>query len=131
MQIPIENVSLSQATAAERHLGDNGIDAAQSPRPPARQVIHGVEANVQPLGREVNGQDVDCLAPVRRLPASTAVGRIPLADCLDTANVWEAGYISLCLPPVLPHDAVLAVRAHQILERPAGVVVTRIVSDFR
>ncbi len=88
----------SEPARTNRHLLDIGVDAAQLHGPAARQVVHGREGDVEAGSGVVDSQHVDRLAVVRRAPARAAVGRVPPADRLGAADVWEALYVLLDVP---------------------------------
>jgi hypothetical protein len=118
-----------QTAVAEGNLLDSGLDATQLDGAAVGQIVHGGEANVEASPRVVNSQDVDRLAVVRGRPACAAVGRVPAADGLRTADVWELVALLARLVPRL----VLLKRTHSCdiaLDVPVPQRVSHIVLDM-
>lgn len=63
--------------------------------------VHRRECNVQTTSSMINGEDIDGVASVGRLPTGSTVGRVPAGDGRGASNVREAPDCSLCLPAVL------------------------------
>lgn len=57
----------------------------------------------------INRENINALSLVGKLPASTAVGRVPTRDGLGTADVRELGNLALSLPLVFCDETVFAV----------------------
>ena len=120
----------SQTTHGQRNLGHLGINTAELGCLSVGQVVHGVEAHVEPAAGVVDGENVDRLAVVRGRPARAAVGRVPAGHLIASSYVGEVAHVTLHLPVVLGHDAVSAVRARNKCEAAAGLVVSDIVRDW-
>jgi len=98
MQTPNLDSQLSEAALAERDLHDISLNAAQLHGPAIGEVVHGSLGDVEAIRGVVNCQNVDRPALECRLPACAAVGRVPAANGLSTADVWEALDIALDVP---------------------------------
>jgi hypothetical protein len=58
--------SFLQPAVADWHLGHGGINTTEGGSLAVGKVVHGVQSNVQPSSRVIDGEDVDRLAVVRR-----------------------------------------------------------------
>jgi hypothetical protein len=87
-----------QTTDAELLPPDNGVNLAQVGAVAARQVVEGIEANVEARRRAVKSDNMDRLAVEGRGPARAAVGAVPLWDGIRAADVGEALDLALSLP---------------------------------
>lgn len=123
MIIPV----ILQTALVNRNLIHSRLDAPKLFCLSSRQVIKCAEGDVQALCGMVDSEDVDASAIVGRLPACTAVWRVPTADRLSTSYVREALNLSLCLPAILSDEAVGAVRAGHRVKSAVGVIVSPVV----
>ncbi|KAI6758400.1 hypothetical protein HG530_010640 [Fusarium avenaceum] len=102
---------LFETTVLDRHLGSGGINPAELDSLVVGESVHRSGRNVETSSSMVDGQDVDALSLVGKLPAGTAAGRVPASDSLRAADVGELGDVALGLPAVLGDETVLAVGA--------------------
>lgn len=112
-----------QSTLAGLNLGNSSLHPTQEDALPVRQVIHGVQGNVESPSGVVDGEDEDGPAVVRCRPACPAliessvttsrydnralgrrmayIGRVPATNGFDAADVGELLDFALLGPAVL------------------------------
>lgn len=105
------NMRLFETTVLDRHLGSGSINPAELDSLVVGESVHRSGRNVETSSSMVDGQDVDALSLVGKLPAGTAASRVPASNCLSAADVGELGDVALGLPAVLGDETVLAVGA--------------------
>jgi len=85
-------VACSKTTVAEIDLGNISLDTAEEDSLAVGQVVHGIQRDVQPGGRVVDGEDVDGLSVVGRRPAGSA-----LLCCQSRPGCTGGGGVGCCL----------------------------------
>lgn len=97
------------AALGSGNLGGRGINVAKGRSLTVGQSVQGIQGNVEARGGVVDGEDIDALAVVLKLPAGAALGRVPAGNGFGTADVGELGNGALGLPALAGDEAVGAV----------------------
>lgn len=135
-----------QATVADSNLCGSRINPTEIDSLAVRQVVHGVQGDVEASCGMINSKDVDRLAIVAELPASSALetmsgtanysgmhvtylGRVPARNGGGGTDVGELGNSTLCLPAVASNEAVGTVGARDSGHSSAANIVTSVISN--
>lgn len=100
-----------QSTVANSDLSSSRINPTKLNSLVVGKSVHRRGRNVEARSSVVDGQDVDALALVGKLPARAAALGVPASDGLRASNVRKLGDLALSLPAVARDEAVCAVGA--------------------
>lgn len=109
------------------------IDSAQLLCQPARQIIHRIQSDVEPIIRMVNRQHADAFrlsfgVGISQIPTCSTTGRVPTGDCGCTADVGKFRQGIEC-GVALGEEAVGAVRAGNVGEGRGPCVISFVVAQ--